>query len=93
MRKITLGCLAAALLFEPGVIPAQQQSSPKTSPTPSNPTKNNPDVPHQTPDTSSNPDLAPQNQPAPGGTAGTSKKKSNKRNKRKNSSSTTGTTG
>jgi hypothetical protein len=92
MRKITLGCLAAALLFEPGVILAQQQTSPRTSPTPSNPTKNNPDVPQQKPDTS-NPDMAPQNQPAPGGTAGTSKKKSTNRKKRKNSSSTTSTTG
>ena len=81
MRKITFACFALAASLS---LPAQQQSSPNTSPTPSNPTHNNPDVPAQHPDTS-NPDIAPQNQPAPGGT-GVPAKKSRKRKNRQNTS-------
>lgn len=89
MRKITLTCLTAVALTLPPAMFAQQQTSPQNSPTPTNPTHNNPDVPHQAPGTD-NPDVAPQNQPAPGGT-GTPTKKSSKRKNRKNSTTTSTT--
>lgn len=97
MRQVTHALLAAALLA-PVPLPAQQQHSTQTSPTPSDPTKNNPDVPHQAPRPDTNPDLAPQNQPAPGGTSSTSsgtakQAKGNKHHRRKgdNTSSDSGT--
>ena len=95
MRQVIHAALAVALLAPLPVI-AQQQHSTKTSPTPNEPTKNNPDVPHQAPNPDSNPDLAPQNHPAPGGTSSTSSGtakpvKGNKHHHRKSSKSTSDT--
>ena len=71
MRQLTHTVLAVALLAPVPLI-SQQQHSTQTSPTPSDPTKNNPDVPKEAPSPDKNPDLAPQNQSAPGGTSNTS---------------------
>jgi hypothetical protein len=94
MRQLTHAVLAIALLA-PVPLVAQQQHSTQTSPTPSDPTKNNPDVPRQTPNPDSNPDVAPQNQPAPGGTStssGTAKPaKGTKHHRQKGSKSTSDT--
>jgi len=91
MRKLTFGYLAMALLMEPGFLLSQQQQSTQTSPNPSEPTKNNPDVPQQAPNTD-NPDLAPQHHPAPGGTGGTATTSTkHKKHKKSNTSSTTST--
>jgi hypothetical protein len=94
MRALTIGCVAMALLVQPGLLMSQQQQSTQTSPSPSDPTKNNPDVPRQAPNTD-NPDMAPTHQPAPGGTGATSTAKSSKhkKNKKSNTSSTTSTSG
>jgi hypothetical protein len=94
MREFTHALLAVALLA-PVPLLAQQQHSTQTSPTPSDPTKNNPDVPSQAPNTDKNPDLAPQNQPAPGGTSstssGTAKQAKGNKHHRKSSKSTSNT--
>ena len=72
MRQLAFGLLALALVSQPELLMSQQQHSTQTSPNPSDPTKNNPDVPREAPNPDKNPDLAPQNQPAPGGTSSTS---------------------
>jgi hypothetical protein len=90
MRKMTLGLFAMSLLTQPSLLLSQQQQSTQTSPTPADPTRNNPDVPKQKPNTN-NPDIAPQNQPAPGGTGATTKKSRRKhRSKSLTTSSSTG---
>ena len=94
MRPFVIGCLSVALLLQVPALVAQQQHSTQTSPTPSDPTKNNPDVPHQAPSADNNPDLAPQNQPAPGGTSTAPQDaKTAKSKHRKKSTKTTTSTG
>lgn len=96
MRQITLSLFAVALLV-PAPILSQQPHSTQTSPTPSDPTRNNPDVPHQSVPPDANPDVENQHQNAPGGTSstqsGTAKPAKSKRHHKssKTSSSDTST--